>query len=189
MKFLILLVLFTSYAFGGSFVSLKQLENGCKGLWYFDSKEECEYKQGDCAEMKDGASCSAAKIEDEIVDGPAIYSAKKLQVPCESKESCEKLRFSHCSSLDRYEFFYSEKMSGFEAYCSQLLGHEQVKSGNKFIVSDEAKVQEQDLEIKAKRDRKREVKEKLKTLDVSSAKTIADLKIIIKDILEVIKEE
>lgn len=83
----------------------------------------------------DTADFRFSDLQDEIVNGDPIYSSKERELDCADKEVCESLRPHLCADLQGYEFFYAENLilPGYEAYCTKLLGYEQVKTGKKVL--------------------------------------------------------
>lgn len=105
--------------------------------------KDCSELPGEDCLCADGFDLAGSDLVDEYVNGDAIWSAKEKVIDCESSESCELLRDTHCSDLETgYQFFYAENLilPGYEAYCTKITGYEQVATGKKIIRNNPTKL-------------------------------------------------
>lgn len=156
----------------------------------------------------DGVDVSASKFTDEFMNGNPIYSAKQNVTACvmelkeveEGQESeevlCEDLRASLCEAP--YEFYYAENLilSGYEAYCTKLLGFEQVKTGKKILVVDgakkaahEKKKQDDKLKREEAKAKKQTAKGEIKKVDFEKINTVKALKDVVQQLIEAMDED
>jgi hypothetical protein len=156
----------------------------------------CEQKPEEECLCYEGVPWEAAEIVDEYINGKEIWSAKENIAHCESESNCEALRLTICSELKDYHFFYSSlfPLPGFEAYCTKLLGHEQVKTGRKILVSNPDKLAAYKALMASKRneelqgaDKKRLLREKLKDFDKTKLTTVAALRDFVAELVELLK--
>ena len=101
---------------------------------------EISCKSSDCT-CADGIDWNLAELQDEIVNGKPFYGPKENVVECATMEACDELQFNHCREFPDHEFFYAENLilSGFEAYCTKIIGYTKVKTGKKILVNSHVK--------------------------------------------------
>lgn len=158
--------------------------------------QKCEDKPEDKCICVEKADPWTSELQDELTNGEPIYSDKANILACESEEACELLRMGHCKELPDYSFFYSFTTNdGFEAYCTKLLGYEQVKTGNKILVENAQKKAAYLANIEAKKQaeedkklQKTELMGKLKAVKKSDLTSNAKTVEVLMGVLELLKE-
>lgn len=168
------------------------MPNGVAPLYSCKDKPEEDCMCADLIEWE------AAEIVNEIIDGDPIWSEKKKIQECSSVEACEDLRFDHCESLkDGYQFFYSENIiiPGFDAYCSKITGYKKVENGKKTLANSKSKKLQREAIALTERvareqkiEKKKQARDTLKNYDGSKVKTIAELRSVVEQLIEVLKE-
>lgn len=166
---IIFLISFNSHAYFMTKEDFLSCQQGGNSHVFHVHKKTCK---GECVEIPD-ANCPIFDLEDELVNGDPVYSAKENVTECETEEACEQLRSSLCSDLSEYQFFYAENLvlSGFEAYCTKITGYEKVRSERKILKENAqkkaahlAKIEQAKIELEAKKIEEQEIQEELRKM-------------------------
>jgi len=139
----------------------------------------------------DGIDWESATIIDEVVNGAPIYTVNSQSL-CTDEDAC-KLAMSTLQCDIGFTAKY--RMDNPQAFCERLDGYEQVNTGQKVLVNDDAKkvakeqrqaIKEQKrLERKAKRDA---AKEELKNIDWAQITTIAKMRQVLRSVVDKIDD-
>lgn len=158
---------------------------------------KCEdYPKEECVCM-DGIDFFVASMKEEEIDKP-VYSKKDHVTSCESEKACEELRGSLCHPDEGEFFFYAENVifPGFEAYCVKISEYEKIKTGKHILFNDPMKLAAKKLEAisaEAKRvqvrDRKIQARQKIKDLNKSKLTTVASVRDLLLEVIELLKDE
>lgn len=171
MKLLILL-LFPLALSAGGFGELAKVQDGTIKTVY-TSEGKCKKLHVDCIEMKIESVLSDYDIQDEMIDGDPIYSAATNSTVCSGEEDCySKLESLVCDD-ETYSKFINQDYT--QLYCTKILDYEQITSGKKILVLNQAKKDARlaekaikDAEKAAKKAAKDAAKEKIDKLNCQS---------------------
>lgn len=193
MKLLIIL-LFSVNCFAGGWFPLGKEGVIQYGYKLHELHSQCEEAENHPCYDIDKCNPNECELKDEYRNGTPIYSAKENITFCETEETCKELESSLC--LEPYKFYYAEKIdvNAFEAYCTKIVGYEQVKTGKKILVESPVKkaayLAKQEAKKQAEENKKLDKLSKitqLKTTDFSKI-TQKQLEEAVKKLIELVGE-
>lgn len=203
MKYLILFFSVSSFACE-NFLPKSQLELIASGVDLKDNVKFCKDLPEEECICYEGKDLRFIKIEKEKVEVP-IY-AKKHESTCKDNVSCwdllnEYVKGEKCSKENGSD---KENESGWEpiynpnemsVYCAKQTGVKLEETGKSILSEDEVKKQkilqaeiEKETQAAIKETKKIEAKGKLKSIQVESIKSTKDIKEVLKEIVEILKD-
>ena len=188
MKYLLLLISFYSYANTlpmSEVIKAIALEPGVGNISCSDKPDE------ECLSYK-GIDWETAIIVEEIVDGAPIYNIKS-ETACKDEEDC---RLQLSTFVCEEGFTAAYRLDTLQVYCYKLTGYEQVNTGKKVLKNDPdklaakaAKEAAKAARIEAIRQKKSEAKNQIKNINWNQVTTVAQLKAVVRQIVEKLDEE